>query len=417
MIAPPGWTAGVVGDTVESIRAGFSATGGAPRDSETQIAVLKAGAVSTGLFNHMANKAVIADDLARVQVEVRAGTIVFGRKNSEESVGASAYIEASHPRLYLSDLLWEIQPNSMTDPRWLSYALQSDTIRQRIRNAATGTQSTMKNISQDRLTHLSLSIPPLQEQRKIAELLHAWDDAIARSIALKCSLDRRRDWLRRSVLTGQVRLMGFVSAWSTAKLSELLTEHGCKSTGEQDVYSVSVHKGLINQIEHLGRSFAAADTSNYNLVRPGDVVYTKSPTGEFPLGILKQSTTGKDVIVSPLYGVFTPTTDALGTILNALFESPGFARNYLNPLVQKGAKNTMAITNRRFLEGLVTYPTDPEEQSAIADILDASAEEITTLNRAIAALRTQKQGLMQKLLTGEVRVNVETDQDSGRDQQ
>ena len=49
---------------------------------------------------------------------------------------------------------------------------------------------------------------------------------------------------------------------------------------EKKVYSVSVHKGLINQIEHLGRSFSAKNTE---LLKPNDIVYTKSPTGEFPL--------------------------------------------------------------------------------------------------------------------------------------
>ena len=72
------------------------------------------------------------------------------------------------------------------------------------------------------------------------------------------------------------------------KLGDFLTEHKENSTGKEEVFSVSVHKGLVNQIEHLGRFFATKNTSNYNLVKPGDIVYTKSPTGEFPWGIIKQ---------------------------------------------------------------------------------------------------------------------------------
>ena len=67
--------------------------------------------------------------------------------------------------------------------------------------------------------------------------------------------------------------------WKERKLSEFLTEHKLKSTVKEEVYSVSVHKGLVNQVEHLGRAFSAPDTSKYNLVKPGDIVYTKSPTG------------------------------------------------------------------------------------------------------------------------------------------
>lgn len=79
-----------------------------------------------------------------------------------------------------------------------------------------------------------------------------------------------------------------------------------------------------------------------------------------------------DVIVSPLYGVFAPKTPYIGEILDALFESPINVQNYLTPLVQKGAKNTIAITNKRFLEGDVSIPSDVNEQAALASIVKAA---------------------------------------------
>ncbi|MGY4801333.1 restriction endonuclease subunit S [Teichococcus aerofrigidensis] len=190
------------------------------------------------------------------------------------------------------------------------------------------------------------------------------------------------------------------------RLAEVLHEHAQVSSGTEEVYSVSVHKGLVNQVEHLGRSFAAAQTAHYNRVLPGDIVYTKSPTGDFPLGIIKQSRVDKPVIVSPLYGVFTPATYALGTILDTLFEAPIAASNYLHPLVQKGAKNTIAITNDRFLQGKLTLPTEAAEQAAIAAVIEISRAELTGIVTEIEALKRQKRGLMQKLLTGEWRVKV-----------
>jgi type I restriction enzyme, S subunit len=113
------------------------------------------------------------------------------------------------------------------------------------------------------------------------------------------------------------------------------------------------------------------------------------------------------VIVSPLYGVFTPETHALGVILDALFESPIAVRNYLHPLVQKGAKNTIAITNRRFLEGRLRLPMDPAEQAAIAEVVATTQAELACIDAEIDALTRQKRGLMQKLLTGEWRVKVD----------
>ena len=269
------------------------------------------------------------------------------------------------------------------------------------------TETAVPHISPTDLKEFPLKLPPLPEQRRIAEILRAWDEAIEKLEALRAANIRRRIWFRTHLFTGKARLPGFAGKWRKAPLSEMLTEHGLRSTGAEEVYSVSVHKGLVNQVEHLGRSFSAANTDNYNRVLPGDIVYTKSPTGDFPLGIIKQSKIDREVIVSPLYGVFTPQTYALGIILDALFESPLAARNYLRPLVQKGAKNTIAVTNSQFLEGKLHLPLDPAEQSAIADVVNTSNAELAAIDREITALQRQKRGLMQKLLTGDWRVPID----------
>lgn len=109
--------------------------------------------------------------------------------------------------------------------------------------------------------------------------------------------------------------------WNLRPLSDYLTEYRQKSDGMSKVHSVSLSKGIVNQIEYLGRSFSADDTSHYKLVKPYDVVYTKSPTGDFPYGIVKQNFNLYNVIVSPLYGVFTPNNRYIGYIIHSIFES------------------------------------------------------------------------------------------------
>lgn len=287
-------------------------------------------------------------------------------------------------------------------PEFAEAALEQPPLQRLLDRRSHG--GTMQGLNLDALASIRLSIPPLSEQRKIAEILRTWDEALEKLTALRALNIRRRVWFRTHLFTGKVRLPGFTGEWREVRLSEVLHEHGSNSTGAEEVYSVSVHKGLVNQVEHLGRSFSAANTDHYNRVLPGDIVYTKSPTGDFPLGIIKQSKIDHEVIVSPLYGVFTPQTYALGVILDALFESPLAARNYLHPLVQKGAKNTIAVTNSQFLEGKLRLPMDPAEQAAIAEIVDASHAECAGIEAEISALTRQKRGLMQKLLTGEWRV-------------
>jgi len=197
--------------------------------------------------------------------------------------------------------------------------------------------------------------------------------------------------------------------WKKVPLRYVLIEHEELSTGSEEVCSVSVHKGVVNQVEHLGRVYSAKDTSKYNFVKPGDIIYTKSPTGDFPFGIIKQSKIDRNVIVSPLYGVFTPSTVYLGTILDCYFESEVNTNNYLRPIVQKGAKNTINITNDTFISNSLYLPTDYEEQRAIAEIINTARQEIELLKKQITAFQRQKRGLIQKLFAGEWRVKTTTE--------
>lgn len=189
--------------------------------------------------------------------------------------------------------------------------------------------------------------------------------------------------------------------WADRKLSDVLFEHKEKSIGNEEVYSVSVHKGVVNQIEHLGRVFAASNTDNYKRVLPGDIIYTKSPTGDFPFGIIKQSKVSKPVIVSPLYGVFKPETTDLGVILDAYFEYPERTINYLSSIVQKGAKNTINIHNDTFLSKSLVLPLDKREQSKIASFLLSVDELITAHIERLELLKEHKKGLMQNLFPQE----------------
>lgn len=207
----------------------------------------------------------------------------------------------------------------------------------------------------------------------------------------------------KPTLTPKLRFPEFQdgTAWKKTSLSSVLTEHGEQNDGASEVHSVSVHKGVVNQVEHLGRSFAATDRSNYNLAKPYDIVYTKSPTGDFPYGIVKQSKLPYNVIVSPLYGVFSPINRHLGYILDAYFESPIRTNNYLAPITQKGAKNTIQISNATFLSNGLYLPSKEAEHKKIAECLSTLDELIGAEGQKLGALKTRKKGLVQQLFPRE----------------
>lgn len=250
-----------------------------------------------------------------------------------------------------------------------------------------------------------LPLPSINERAKIAAILTTQDRVIELKEKRLAEKQRQKKYLMQQLLTGKKRLPGFSGEWKNIKLCEVLSERKEKNV-EQNlrICSVAVQKGVVDQVEHLGRSYAANDTSNYSVAHYGDIIYTKSPTGDFLYGIVKQNLLQETVAVSPLYGVFTPLTFGLGYFLHTYFQSAICARNYLLPIVQKGAKNTINITNDTFISSKLYLPLDVEEQKAIADTFIAADREIELLRQDIRQEKQKKKALMQLLLTGIVRV-------------
>lgn len=238
--------------------------------------------------------------------------------------------------------------------------------------------------------------PSISEQEKIADFLSAIDKKIGFMEKIVENFLSYHKYIIQHLPLDPHNLIK-KEGWQLLYLNEILFEHKLKSNGFEEVFSVSVEKGLINQIEHLGRSFSAKNTDKYNLVKYGDIVYTKSPTGDFPLGIIKQSHVKNNVIVSPLYGIFTPKTFELGYILENYFKYPVNCHNYLHSIVQKGAKNTMNITNKTFLSKQLYLPTNINEQKRIFNILYSLNRKIDLISDEIKEMREFKKGLLQKM--------------------
>ena len=154
---------------------------------------------------------------------------------------------------------------------------------------------------------------------------------------------------------------------------------------------------MVNQVEHLGRSFSAKDTSKYNRVSYGNLVYTKSPTGLFPYGIIKQSYKKNDVAVSPLYAIYNPITFNVGVLIHSFFEYPINTNNYLHSLIQKGAKNTINISNSRFLEKSIPMPNDNSLIDKYANLIIDINDKISYETKKLQDLKTYKKGLLQKM--------------------
>ena len=159
--------------------------------------------------------------------------------------------------------------------------------------------------------------------------------------------------------TPKIRFKGFADDWEQRKLIDYLDVSNEKNKKgdykKTDVLSVSGEVGIVNQIEFQGRSFAGVSVENYGIVNEGDVVYTKSPLKANPYGIIKTNK-GKAGIVSTLYAVYKPKENTDSNFVQIYFELDSRMNSYMHPLVNKGAKNDMKVSDENALKGNVTFP-------------------------------------------------------------
>lgn len=197
----------------------------------------------------------------------------------------------------------------------------------------------------------------------------------------------------------KIRFKGFTKDWEQRKLSDVLdivTKRNGEKYGKEEVLSVSDEYGCINQIKFQGRSFAGEDISNYKIVDTGDIIYTRSPLKSKPYGIIK--VVGDEIgIVSPLYIVNKVKEGNNSQFIYRVFDSPEKTNKYLSPLVRKGAKNTMNISNDEWLSGKIDVAPSYEEQYQIGLYFDHLDNLITLHQRKCEQTKNLKKYMLQKM--------------------
>lgn len=292
------------------------------------------------------------------------------------------------------------------DLKFMDSFLVSNMMIKYYNKVSTGSLVEKQRVHFSEFIEFDLPIPCPEEREKIAKILSVQDKVIELKEKLLVEKRKQKKYLMQQLLTGKKRLPGFEKDWKKQKMSDILCERNEENKDQSlRICSVAVATGVVDQMEHLGKSMAAANTSNYNVVHHGDVVYTKSPTGSFPFGIVKQSQLKEKVAVSPLYGVYEPKSYELGYLLNEYFMYSNNTNGYLLPIVNKGAKNTINISNQTFIKPSLFLPVDEAEIAALVKIFKVANLEIDIISKELEQEKQKKKALMQLLLTGIVRVD------------
>lgn len=358
------------------------------------------------------------EELATVQVEnsvrdgelLASGDLLFVRSNgNRELIGRCLYFPHVAERLAFSGFTIRGRVNrTVLDPHFASYLARSTVVTDQIFLGGSGTN--ISNLSQEILSGIQVNVPPLAEQHRIARILSTWDQAISTAERLFAATLRRNRSFMWSLLTGRRRLAGRTKAWTYLDLDNAFERVARKnSEGNTNVLTISGEHGLIGQREYFNKSVASADLSGYTLLRRGEFAYNKSYSAGYPMGAIKSLLTDDAGVVSSLYLCFRlrSDVDASFDFFRHYFEI-GLLNEGIGGIAQEGARNhgLLNVGIGDFFKLRLHVP-DADEQGAIAVANNmAEAEERAHL-QYLTALRSEKQALMQQLLTGKRRVRLD----------
>ncbi len=296
--------------------------------------------------------------------------------------------------------------NEHFDPLFLAYMLKAK--EKYIMNLADASSHGTLRLQTELLEQLPIPLPPLPEQRKIARILGAWDRALSDLDALLAAKRRRKQGLAQRLLTGRVRLPGFDEPWREVKIGQLLkpVKRPVDWDDKRLYRLVSLRRGgegLFWRSPLYGHQIS---TKTLMVTRTGDFLISRMQVVHGATGLTTPEFDGAHV--SNSYLILVPRKEnIIDTAFFAELSKQPFMR-HLAYLSSYGVHiEKMTFNPRLYFNSKISIPPTVEEQREIKKVLDAADAEIAALEAWRAALARQKKGLMQRLLTGEIRVRLE----------
>ncbi|PNY22568.1 Type-1 restriction enzyme EcoKI specificity protein [Streptococcus parauberis] len=170
------WEERKLGEMLINLEAGVSVNSS---DYETGYFILKTSAIKQGNVDSLEVKSVVQEEVSKVKTPLIKNSIIISRMNTPELVGASGIVRESIDNIFLPDRLWQGQVAENFSSEWLIQSINIASNIQKIRDLATGTSGSMKNISKRSILDLIINVPKLKEQQKIGSFFKQLDNTIA----------------------------------------------------------------------------------------------------------------------------------------------------------------------------------------------------------------------------------------------
>ena len=330
------------------------------------------------------------------QFILREGDIVFARTGA--TVGKTYLYDSKDGQLVFAGFLIRFTPNSnKAIPYYIKASTETASYWNWVRIISQ--RSGQPGINSVEYGAMKLAVPPMEEQRKIAEILGVWDEVIEKQSRLIEKLELRKRALMQRLLTGRTRLSGFTIPWQKVKLGEIFKERNETKCEHLPLLSITADRGVILQTESDKKDTSNDDKSKYKRICPNDIGYNTMRMWQG-----RSALSAMEGIVSPAYTIVTPKVEVDPLFISELIKQPRVVYDFWTHS-QGLVGDTLNCKFHDFSQVKVAIPSLPE-QKAIAEVLTTADDEIATHRKKLDALRLQKRGLMQQLLTGKTRVKI-----------
>lgn len=310
------------------------------------------------------------------EYRAKAPGVVTGRSGT---IGKVTYVEKDYWPHNTSLWVTDFKGNN---PKFIFYKIQN------LKFAKFNSGSGVPTLNRNDVHIEKILLPPLQEQEKIADILGTWDEAIEKLSNLIEQKKLLKKGLMQKLLTGKTRLKGFAEPWVYKLLFEVCEFNKGKQLNKEDMLETGLYPVLNGGISYSGY------TNDWNTKENIITISEGGNSCGFVNFIKERFWCG-----GHCYTVSNVQTDIMFLYHLLKFNET----NIMKLRVGSGLPNIQIFSLSRFK---VYLPTDIAEQQAIANILSTADDEINLLNQKLDALKEQKKGLMQQLLTGQTRVKV-----------
>jgi len=343
---------------------------------------------------------------------IEVGDTVITKAGPRHRVGIASFVDRTLDRLIVSGKMIGLRPNnSVVYPPFLALALSSKPTQEFLNQRTTGMAESQVNFENVALLETTLYLPSLKEQKAIAEALSDADAAIE---SLDALIEKKRDVKQatmQQLLTGRTRLPGFTADWKEVRLGDLgstfggLTGKSSKDFGDGNSSFVTFMNVMSNVVlNNQGtEKVRIGNGERQSQLLEGDVIFNGSSETPEEVGFGSAVPTELSGIYlnSFCFGFRRKDTKSLDPKFFAYLTRSPLGRDIIRPMAQGSTRYNIAKTN--LLNG--RFPLPPlKEQEAIAEALTVMDDELEALTEQVSKLRMMKEGMMQDLLTGKVRL-------------